>query len=253
MTDEKPDVKTEHKVIIPGVAEAGRAIEKATDEVIVENSKGLRSFLGHLCSPAAEQYGEAWADQVKQFRYLNHLRFLDKAQVLHRKLGIDPQHTVKPRLMLDLIEASSMEENHDMQDWWAGLSISSIEEVPSDDNLIFINMMKQITATQRILIEFICTQATIVHTKNNLIIANSLVVPHEKIVEICGIDDIDKLDREMDSLNYMGLISGGGYDLHATDVLTADISPTSLCLHFYARCNGHTRDLINILGAEPTD
>ena len=247
-----PDLETKHTVVVPGLPEVGRAIENATDAVVTENAVGLRKFLNKLCGPAAEQYGEAWADRVKQFRYLNHVKFLSKAQKLHEELGVNLNFTVKPRLMLDVIEASSMEEDDGMQDWWAGLSISSIEQNPSDDNLIFINMMKQITSTQRTLISHICSNAEIMHTASNLLIANEYSMPHEDLVSASGIHDINKLDREIDSLHSLGLLHGGGYNLHSVE-MTANLTPSPLCLHFYARCNGRTENLIEFLGATLTE
>lgn len=251
-SENSPALKTEHTLNVPGLPEVGRAIEKATDDIIVENSKALRNFLGKLCGPAIDQYGQAWADHAKQYRYINHLKFLSKAQRLHQELEINPDHTAKPRLMLDVIEASSMEDHEGMQEWWAGLSISSLEENPSDDNLIFINMMKQITSTQKIIIEHICTNSEVTHTKSELLVAKTYHITHDELVNVSGVKDINKLDREIDSLNSMGLLHGGGYDIHS-EIINIDLTPSPLCLHFYSRCKGRTDNLIEYLGAELTE
>lgn len=183
MTKKDPDFKSEHKLVVPGLPEVGKAIEGVADETINQSVKGFRKTLGAIFGPASEQFGEAWADRVKQYRYLQHLKFVAKVQTKHQELGIDENYRIKPRLMVDLIENSSLEDDSDMQGWWAGLSISSLEDVPSDDNLIFINMMKQITSTQRKIIEYMCTNAEIKHTPNNLIVSSYFMVSRKDLVK----------------------------------------------------------------------
>lgn len=49
---------------------------------IAENtSKGLSDFLGSICMPVAEQFGELLSDQVKYWRHRNFVRYSEKNTV----------------------------------------------------------------------------------------------------------------------------------------------------------------------------
>lgn len=61
----------------------------------------------------------------------------------------------------------------------------------------------------------------------------------EELQECSGIEDFQRLDRELDHLRELGLIGGGhsvgGFNPESTE---ADVTPTALALQMYARCNG---------------
>ena len=62
-------------------------------------------------------------------------------------------------------------------------------------------------------------------------------------MEITGVDNIHRIDRELDSLSNMGLIPSlsGGFDVSGPE-LVANICPTYLALSLYIRCQGSSLD-----------
>lgn len=225
-------------VTIPELKPISDAVKSASDETV----KGLKGFLSSLCVPVSVQVGGLLEDKVKQWRYRNALNFANKARKLHIDLNIEETHQVHPRLMLEILEGVSKQQDDELLDWWAGLTVSSCEECPTDTDLIFTNLMGNITCLQKSVIEYACKTSKVVHTSRGLILARPLEIREEEIFNVAGSEDIDVIDRELDSLRNYGLI-GGGFNMH-NSTLEADITPTSLALHFYARCNGVRNNLI---------
>ena len=58
----------------------------------------------------------------------------------------------------------------------------------------------------------------------------------DKIIEVTGEDDIQRLDREIDHLREVGLINGG-FDAYSPSI-SASIEPLGLALHMFVRCQG---------------
>jgi len=59
----------------------------------------------------------------------------------------------------------------------------------------------------------------------------------EAIFKICDSDDLHRIDREMERMRAIGLLDILASGLHP-DTATANLTPSPLCLQFYARCSG---------------
>lgn len=226
------------KVEVPGAEQlAGAAKEISTDA-----AQGLFAFIGSICKPVGPQLGALFADQVKYWRYNNFLRFTEKTKKKHEELGVDPSYQVHPRMMIEIAEGVVKQHDDRLLDWWAGLTVAACEECPTDEDIIFNEKMDKITCSQASVLEYACTNAEVQHTSRGLLIAKDLVVTDKLLFEISGTQDVNKLDRELDSLVSHQLLCAG-FDLHKNS-LDADITPTALGLHFYARCKGIKSGLI---------
>jgi hypothetical protein len=61
----------------------------------------------------------------------------------------------------------------------------------------------------------------------------------DELSKISGVQDIQDLDRELDQLNNLGLLTAfGGFPARGM-IPVADTTPTTLALQLHARCNGH--------------
>ena len=66
------------------------------------------------------------------------------------------------------------------------------------------------------------------------IVAGPLIIDLAEVKRITQVDDVHRLDRELDHLRALELMPG--FDIHTQ---RANVTPTSLCLQFYMRCKGH--------------
>jgi hypothetical protein len=107
-----------------------------------------------------------------------------------------------------------------------------------DSNLLFVNLLSGVTKMQAKILRFSCERAKKEATPNRLILARSLIVTLEQLVELTGEGDIQRLDRELDHLRALELLQeGGGFESNDKN-LSAQLTPTALALHMYVRCQG---------------
>ncbi|MDP3259938.1 MAG: Abi-alpha family protein [Thermodesulfovibrionales bacterium] len=161
-----------------------------------------------------------------------------------------------PRLVADILNKGSWVANEEVQDMWAGLLASACTNDGHDEsNLIFINMLGQLTSLQAKILNFGCENAKKTLSKAGwLTSVEPLIVNLDKLQTITGCVDFHRLDRELDHLRNLGLIGhsgfGGGFDMNSTD---AEITPTGLALQMYVRCKGFIGDPSTFLGLEKTN
>lgn len=173
---------------------------------------------------------------------------LKKTRLLYESLDVQIGNQVHPRVMLDIVDGVIKQENDDLLEWWAGITIAACEKCPTDEDLVFLDKMDRITCLQAAILKHLCENSKIYHTSRGLLLAKDQNLTDMEIFQITGVQDVDKLDREIDSLRNYGLVDGG-FDLHKND-LVATISPTSLGLQFYARCKGIKSNLAEFYSSE---
>ncbi len=138
---------------------------------------------------------------------------------------------------------------------WAGLLASSCTKDGKDEsNLIFINLLSQLTSSEVKILNYICENAKKEITIHGLIYANVLLISLKDLKIISNIPDIHHLDRELDHLRSLGLILRGFPEIpkgaplinwrpsdlasKGSDDIEIDITPSALALNMYVRCNG---------------
>jgi hypothetical protein len=198
------------------------------------------AFLGRICLPAAEELGLLFRDKVANWRARNAVAIVEAAR---ERLESGPEIAAPiqahPRIVGQIIDAGSWADSDNVQKLWAGLLASSCTTDGKDEsNLIFANLLSQLTGLEANILAYGCQTAEKGVSSAGWLFANELRVNVAELIRITGVDDLQRLDRELDHLRALELIVGG-FD---PDTLDADIQPTSLGLHLYARCNGHRED-----------
>lgn len=207
--------------------------------VVVKGSvEGAGAFLGRICLPAAEEFGLLLRDKVSAWRSLNATIIANKAEQLLSTCGEESRLHAHPRIVGKVLEQGSWENDERVQQMWAGLLASACTKGgDSQDNLIFINLLEQITSAQALLISYACSNLTVKVSRHGLIMANEIKIDNDKAVNLLGTNDIQQADIELDHLREIGLLTpNGGFDYHSD---FCDITPAALGLHFYARCQGY--------------
>ena len=185
-----------------GVKPIGDAIKIATQGVV----DGASAFLSRICLPAAEEFGLALKDRVKAWRTANVVSVAQKAEA---HVGDADVHA-PPRIVAKILDESSWVDDSYVQDMWAGLLASSCSEVGDDDsNLLFLNTLANMTKAQASMLNYFCDNVKIFAAENGLPWTEELSLTPSQLMEISGISDIHRLDREVDHMRGMELISGG--------------------------------------------
>lgn len=168
----------------------------------------------------------------------------DKFEYIDDKL----QLKLNPRIGVEILENASWQDNELILEMWAGLLASSVDKNEGDDsNLIFIHILKSLTGLQCRLINYICKNSIVIYDKNGLIYTEKgFEISMNKLFEIAGTNDINRLDREIDHLRALELLpsanlfsEGYGFSINQEDFSRINLQPTPLALHLYSKVNGY--------------
>ena len=237
---------------ILGIKPIAEAVNKLTSATV----DGAAAFLGRICLPAAEEYGLLLRDRVHQWRANNMVAI---AQIAEQKLtnsGASAGVHAHPRLVSNVLEEGSWIEDAEVQEMWGGLLSSSCTETGDDDsNLPFVDLLSGLTKLQAKILRCACERARKLSTPSGLIGAIPLKASSESLFKLTGENDIQRLDRELDHLRFLGLLADGGFN--AFD-LTANLTPTAMALQMYVRCQGSRSSPIDYFqldtsGSKPSD
>ena len=192
---------------------------------------GASAFLGRICLPAAEEFGLLLEDKVREFRTKNLIAATSTAE---RIVGDADVHA-EPRTLSKILDEASWIDDAYLQDMWGGLLASSCTEHGDDDsNLMFLNILTNMTKAQARLLDYICGRSNIFVAENGLPWGEELKLTPAEVSEATGYDDLFRMDRELDHMRALEII-GGGFQIHEED---ASVRITAIGIGLYVRCKG---------------
>ena len=230
-------MKEDKSLDILGIKPIGNAVEKTTEKSL----DGASAFLSRICLPAAEEFGLLLQDKVKNWRAKNTEKVLHQAEEILKSKNTQ-EVKAHPLIVWKTLENASWCSNDELQSMWSGLLASSCDEKGEDDsNLIFINLLAQLTNTQSKIINYGCENSSFALNTLNLVVSKPYEITLEELQKITNIISIEQLDRELDTLRHLGLLNilTGGID---TERHIAEISPSDLSIQLYAKCQGFLGD-----------
>ena len=229
-----------------GLKAYGDAINAVTKGAI----DGASAFLGRICLPAAEELGLLFRDRVSHWRAFQAAKIAEKAEEKLKTISDSEHGQAHPRLVGLTIEHGSWVDTDEVQEMWAGLLVSSCTKDGKDEsNLMFINLLSQLTASQARVLSYGCEKSEKVLSTSGLVaVYSGVYVSLKELTKITGIGDIYRLDRELDHLRVLGLLAAGmfpnpiytelGPTYTEVEPTVANLMPAALGLQMYVRCQG---------------
>jgi hypothetical protein len=218
------------------------AVEKSLD--------GAGAFLSKICLPVAEEFGLFLKDRVHIWRSLNVIKALKRAEKKYKEIHGSEEKELHPRMLSSIIENVSWSDDDEIQELWAGLLVSSCTKDGKDDsNLMFINLLSQLSNSQVKILNYGCVNSKKLVSKGGWMHTESLEVSLKDLQNICQIEDFHHIDRELDHLRAVQLLDafGGGFHPDTTD---ANINPSPLALHLFVRCQGSLENPVKYFESE---
>ncbi|MFL9831510.1 Abi-alpha family protein [Flavobacterium sp. ST-87] len=233
--------KNKNTVDIFGLAPYGEALK-----ISVEKSfDAAQSLLSRVCIPAAEELGLMFQDKVRYWRLNNIIKIIQKSE---EKMSFDGEKLTlcaHPRVIKEIMENGSWCDDDTLQEMWAGLIASSCEKNIGDDiNLLFVNILKNLTSNQAKILNYICENCHMEIDKNDFIHAEHIDLNLDQIYEIIGVQDIHKIDTEFDNMANANLLNGGSLIGHArgftfgSEKILAQLEPSPFAIALYIKSKG---------------
>lgn len=232
---------------LTGIGQFGKAVNTLAQGAV----DGASAFLSRVCLPAAEEFGLALQDQVRSWRMNNMVKILNRAEQKTIEQGLGENAKVDPRLMFKVYEEGSWVADDVVKDMWAGLLASSCSEDELDDsNLIFVNMLSELTSVEVRILNYVCEHSRKMCTAGGLVIAQDYMrIEREHLYKIAMVNDIHRLDRELDHLHSLDLTDGG----FATpgDASFVSLIPMGLGLQLFVRAKGSGQSPMEFFKLQP--
>lgn len=227
------------KVEVPLAEAAGRIAEKTAESMLA----AAGAVLSRLCLNTAEQVGLIASDFFAHQRAMRLVAFVDKLEARIAKSSNPAAMRAHPRLVhLAIQEASNIDED-DIQSMWAGLlSESANESEGTQDNLLYMNMLRQLTSQQARLFNFSCERCQKVKNKAGNIVPLGFYTSEEEVLKISGYSRLSTAVSAVDALIGIGLFNTAT-NLQPFDGRRLAIVPSSLALDLYVRCAGHNESV----------
>lgn len=233
-----------------GIRPLGKAIDRLSEAAV----SAAGAFLSRICLPAAEELGFLLQDNVRGWRARNATRIAQKAEeITNARAGQSPLRA-PPRIVAAALEVGSWTDDDHLQSMWAGLLASSCTpEGGDEENLMFTSLLGQLSSSQVRILEFACINCQ-KHTEGpGFVLATLFTMSVDQLRVASSVQDIHRLDRELDHLHELGLIGGmlGPVGFLAGPNGVAAVTPTALALHMYVRCKGSRQSPSEFFGVAP--
>lgn len=255
MNDAKPIVQDVFGLKPYG--EAARVVAQAAVD-------GAAAVLSRICNPAFEEFGFLLRDQVSklrpasEWRFQNLIRQIEMTEAILKASPGYEKRTALPRLVKLTLEQGSWVDTEEVRKMWAGLLASSCTANGKDEsNLIFVNLLSQLTSSETRILNYLCQNADKVSNPIGVVGAYTVELTKEKLLQIAELDDVERIIRELDHLNALKLIEGTvgsepqseesqAYEaleledmiITVPDFTVANVAPTSFGINLYVRCQG---------------
>lgn len=131
-------------------------------------------LLQRLTGPMFDEIGAIFADKVRVYRAKNLVSTVRKTERILREAGL-PANAVPPRLLLPIVEASSVENTEILQGMWAGLLATASHQTDSVSPS-FIETLKQLTPDEARHLEVILQESLKTYHKERLTDGTQLVL-----------------------------------------------------------------------------
>lgn len=238
-----------------GLVPVGEAVGRSIDSTTKAGLKGAEKLLSLTCKPLLEELGLILRDKLSTYRLSNVIKTLEKAD---GKLIYDLENnrlTINPRVAYQIVEHASMTDDDGLQDMWAGLFASSCNAIEDDQNIIFIEILKQLTSSQVHFLNFICQSSSKIINTDNLptvrktgfLKSMPVRLTLELVLQNMRTTNYTKAHMELSNLFTLGLLSALGNP--TSQVISAfergegfSVMPNLLLFQLYVKCQGSKLD-----------
>lgn len=195
-------------------------------------------FLSRICPGGSEEVGQLLLGRLSTHKLANAIEIALKTECLLSLEPVTCRLCADRDLVVRILEDGSCTDENWLRHFWAGiLATSCAEEGKDESSMVFVELFSQLTTFSARILTVVCTRATKFLGDSGSISAKPLACKIEELMLTTGSRGL-QIETDLERLSELGLIEK--YSDSPT-VLSSDevyVTPTSLGLQLFARCNG---------------
>ncbi len=212
---------------------------KPKDMLTLVRLAGAVAFLSRICPEGSEEIGQLLRGRLSNHKLANAVAIALKAENLLAFEPVDDNRYADSGLIVRILEDGSCTDEDWLKHFWGGLLATSCSaDGREKSSSVFVDLFSQLTTYPVRLLTVVCTRATKVLAESGLVSAQPLPCRKEELKLTTGSRG-HQIERDLQHLSQLHLIEKTESDSPA--LLVRDeiyITPTSLGLQLFARCNG---------------
>jgi hypothetical protein len=198
------------------------------------------AFLSRIAPDASAEIAKLLHDELSNYRLEHAIEIANKAQRFLENKPNAERMRAPGKDVLRIVESGSWVEDPYVLQLWGGLMASSCSiEQWDESSLLYIDLMTQLNLVHARVLAGACTKASKMITGFDRVSSLPLAYTATDLMRIAGSHDLVRIDRDLLHLAELGLIEKREKATFFSQISNARITPTSLGLELYARCNGH--------------
>ena len=208
-------------------------------ELRIANAVG---FLRRICPPASEEIRELLYERHSNKRVANSVAIALKAEDLVTRSGGARSTVAHPDVVMRILEAGSWAEDDWIQQFWAGLLMTSCTMDGQDkSNLVYVDMLDKLTPIHLRILSAACKKGWEVVSSGDSTSKLTLYFTADELIAAAGTHSLSRIQQTIKHLSNFGLLAESArpsYIAATEKKINTKTTPTSLGLEMYARCNG---------------
>ncbi len=198
------------------------------------------AFLCRICPSATDDLALLLHEGLSNYRVESAVEIALKAKKMLQSEPDADKMQIPSHFVLRILENGSWADAEWMQIFWAGLLATSCTVEGNDEsNQIFIDLFSQLAMMHARILEAACKRAIKVISGPDRVSSRPLICTANEMIKITGSHDLVRIDRDIEHLSDLGLLARRVRSSFFSPIDDTSITPTSLGLELYARCNGH--------------
>lgn len=197
------------------------------------------SFLSRICPDAADEVAHLIHGGLTKSRMANAAEIMLGAEALLPKDSDEIRLLATPRIVTKILEDGSWAEEDWIQQMWAGLLATSCgSEGSADSSNFFVDLFSKLAVVHVRIFRYACLRATNIISIAGPQSPAPVICTREEIMEVAGSRELLRIERDIQHLRELGLLELVANSAPSSENYEADITPSSIGAHLYARCKG---------------
>jgi len=197
------------------------------------------AFLSRIAPDATVEIGRLLHEELSNYRLEHAVEIANKAERFLEASPDSERMRAPGKDVLRIIDNGSWVEDPYVLQLWGGLMASSCStEQWAESSHSYIDLMTQLNLVHVRILAGACTKASKMIIGSDRISSRPLAYSATDLMRIAGSRDLVRIDRDLQHMAELGLIERREKSTFFSQISDARITPTSLGLEIYARCNG---------------